>query len=384
MVKETHKKSSKGWWTAFRDRNIAYLSYFARIHPDGLLALEDQQQRLLHSILLFKSADPLHHLYISKKIIDWLANSILSRVAAVKKGMSIMEVMMKSLFAHAAFFGLALFTASSAVAGNEQLPKPFTVTLDANPSETYVSATASMNYAARTLQVSLQPRMPACPEGRACIQAFPPAQTFIFRNVRTSFDDCGVAQATAVSGKTLVTLTNRSTSICESNPEVVAELTIKSNKSVGSRPSWAVHSFASARDLTASLSTVSSQQFSSGTVTFNRVRGDVELTLYPFPPECPEGMMCIQKMPDPVVLSMTDAQTEINECGIVSTVAVIDNRPSDGSLQKVIVHDNRNNRCPTFLPLATLDVIYETSAFSRIDQDLVILSTDIFSSAEIN
>ncbi len=279
---------------------------------------------------------------------------------------------MKSLVLRALVFGLGFFLELSTLAAHAPIPEPFTVTFDAYRSASYASATARLDYGRRTLQLVLQPRMPSCPEDRTCIQALPPPQTLFFRNVRINFDACGVIQARALSEKMVVTLIDRSRSPCESHAELVAELSVKRRWSTGSESSSTMDSFALARDLTAKLSGLSSQLFQSGTVVFNRLRGDVELTLVPYPPST-----------DLRVLSMTNAQTETDSCGVVSTFAVIDSRSTDGKLQKVTIHDNRNNQCPTYLPLATLDVIYETSAYSGVDHDLVILSSDLLSSAEI-
>lgn len=286
---------------------------------------------------------------------------------------------MKSLISHLALWGLSFAMEFSAVARPATIPEPFTMTLDAWRSTAYDSATAHVDYGRRTLQLVLQPRMPACPEGRVCIQAFPPAQTVLFRNVKISSDDCGVIEARALTEKTQLTFINRSQSTCEENPEVVAELVLKSRWSEAKRDTFAL-----ARDLTAKLSHVASQQFESGTVTFNRVRGEVELTLLPFPADCTADRTCGEELPDPVVISLTNAHTEINSCGIVSTKALLENRSMDGSLQQVTIHDNRYNKCPTYLPLATLDVIYETLRYSRADQELIILGSDMFSAAEID
>ncbi len=291
--------------------------------------------------------------------------------------------MMKSLVSRALLFGLGLFLELSTVAAPATVLEPFTATFEAYRSASYASATARMDYAGRTLRLVLQPRMPSCPAGRVCIQAFPPPQTLFFKNVRINLDACGVVQTRALSEKTVVTLIDRSHSTCESNAEFIAELSVKSRWSAGGETGATMDSFAVARDLRAKLSGVASQLFESGTVIFNCLRGEVKLTLVPYPFGCTKGRTCPQPPPDPVVLSMTNAQTAMDACGVISTVAFIDNRQSDGQVQKVTIHDNRQNICPTYLPLATLDVIYETSEYSDKDQDLVILSSDLFSSAEI-
>ncbi len=61
------------------------------------------------------------------------------------------------------------------------------------------------------------------------------------------------------------------------------------------------------------------------------------------------------------------AQTVIDECGIIQTVASVDKRPVDGKLTEVTIKNNRNSTCPTFAPLSALEVIVKQTWWNRFE-----------------
>ena len=257
---------------------------------------------------------------------------------------------------HASVLGFSLVASTLASA------KTFAGTLNALDSEKYENATASVNYKSRTLTLSLQPRMPVCPEGRLCIQAFPPAITLTFKGAKSFVDSCGVittqvhTQRAPIDGsKTEIVLVNNSENTCESTPEVFASLALKN------RQGAPVDSFVSARDLSAELNGASVGQYLDGRLVLNRGTGDVNLSLQPVMPVCPEGMACAQVMPLPVDLFFSKAVSTTNECGVVQTQTGLAWNESKGRFFTVLINDNRKNSCPTFAPLAPLDIVVRSS-----------------------
>jgi hypothetical protein len=261
---------------------------------------------------------------------------------------------MKS-FVHA-FLGFSLLASTLASA------KTFTGVLNALDSAQYEHATATVNYKSKTLTLSLQPRMPVCPEGRMCIQAFPPAITLTFKGVKSFADSCGViitqvrtAKAPIDGSKTEVVLVNNSGNTCESNPELIASLALKNREGVP------VDSFVSARDLSAELQGASVGQYLDGRLILNRGTGDVNLSLQPVMPVCPEGMACAQVMPLPVELFFSKAVTATNDCGVVQTQTGLFWSESEGRFFTVLINDNRKNTCQTLVALAPLDIVVRSS-----------------------
>ncbi|HET9239100.1 MAG TPA: hypothetical protein VFO10_17710 [Oligoflexus sp.] len=263
---------------------------------------------------------------------------------------------------HASVLGFSLIASTLASA------KTFSGVLNALDSTKYENATATVNYKAKTLTLSLQPRMPVCPEGRMCIQAFPPAITLIFKGAKSFKDSCGViitqvrtAKAPIDGSKTEITLVNNSENSCESSPELIASLALKN------REGAPVDSFVSARELSAELKGAAVGQYLDGRLVLNRGTGDVNVSLQPLMPVCPEGMVCAQVMPLPVELFFTKAVTTTNDCGVVQTQTGLVWNENEARFFTVLINDNRKNTCPTLVALAPLDIVVrssETAEFS--------------------
>jgi hypothetical protein len=296
-----------------------------------------------------------------------------------------MEETMNFSLANLSILTFSLLTASLASATT------YSVALNASESKSYVSASATVDYQSRTLEVSLQPRMPECPEGRMCIQAFPPAITTIYKKVKITQNKCGVIITRAaldkrpVDGlKTEVVLVNNSQNTCDKNPEVTASLTVKTSwyNRLQGREEKDVDAFVAANDLTANLEAVSSSRYISGNLVFNRGTGEVNLTLQPVMPPCAEGFMCPQVMPELVSFFFTNATSVTTDCGVVQTTTPVVSGSEEGEYMMVLINDNRKNRCPTFAPLAPLDIVVRSSkdpAFS--DENAV--SADLLDAEEV-
>ncbi|RZA16682.1 MAG: hypothetical protein EOP10_24145 [Proteobacteria bacterium] len=114
-------------------------------------------------------------------------------------------------------------------------------------------------------------------------------------------------------------------------------------------------------DLTAKVS----PNYTGASLHVDGRTGVLDLTLQPKMPECAEGMMCAQVMPEAVSYTLENATTETDSCGIIRTRALVDNRPSDGIYLSVIVNNNRANTCPSFVAMAAMDVIVEKKYYDR-------------------
>lgn len=89
----------------------------------------------------------------------------------------------------------------------------------------------------------------------------------------------------------------------------------------------------------------------------------IELML---PWRCPPNALCAMVMP------MRGFQVEnfvesVDACGSIVYEATKDDRPVDGSYEKITVIDNRSNYCPTFRMLEPTRVEYEVKYFDRIN-----------------
>lgn len=292
---------------------------------------------------------------------------------------------MKSFFARTTLFGLSFFAASMATARPFQSRDIINVEFSAKVSKNYLSASAKLNYGKHTLDLSLQPRMPACQEGFMCAQVMPEPVEYSFENVKSTVDRCGVITTTAlvdqipVDGVRMeVALRDNSRSTCGGQKLNAAVMNVKQKWYNRLQGKWmASHDRFTAESvdavmpflgvIRAELESVSSERYLGGNLYFDGRKGLVDLTLQPVMPVCPEGMACAQVMPEPISYQLENAQTETDSCGIIRTVAFLDERPVDGIFMKVSFNNNRNNTCPTFAPLAALDVIVEQAYFSRLE-----------------
>jgi hypothetical protein len=278
--------------------------------------------------------------------------------------------MMNSCFARTTLLGLSLI-ASMASAKPFQSLDTIQAEFTAKNSSRYLSATAKLNYANDTLNLALAP---ACPKDEECEAA--EVIEYTFESVNSTVNSCGVVTSVAlidqipVDGiRTEVTLIDNSQYRCRGR-KPAAVMSVKQKWYNRLQGRWLQISDSFKADtvetvvafqgvISADLNSVTSQAFIGGHVFLDGRNNFVELTLTPVMPECPKDMMCIQKMPEPKTYTFENAKTEINDCGIISTVASFNDRPLGGISMKVTITNNSNNTCPTFAPLNTLDVIVE-------------------------
>jgi len=273
---------------------------------------------------------------------------------------------MKFSFSRAALIGFSMLTASMASA------RTFSADFVAVDSENFVSAAAKVDYRTRTLVLSLQPKMPECQEGYFCIQAFPAAQTYTFQKVMSKSDRCGFVITTALNDqlpvdgvRTEVTLVDKTNSRCKKPfADTTATLSVKTafyNRLEGRRVET-LDSFAADNTpylIDVELSDLSSERYQSGFVRYDSRTRTIEL-----------GLNSVEAGEDEAayVQKLAQAKSKVDTCGIIRTIASVDNRPADGALRIVTINDNRKNTCPTFAPLADFDVIVQESYYSRLDQ----------------
>ncbi len=119
--------------------------------------------------------------------------------------------------------------------------------------------------------------------------------------------------------------------------------------------------------LQSELESQGSQRYLGASLSLDGRKGLVEISLQPIMPRCPEGRACAQVMPMPVSYVVEEAQSKIDSCHIIRTVASFDQRPVDGIFLKVTILNNTNNTCPTFAPLPALEMIVETAYVSRLE-----------------
>lgn len=79
---------------------------------------------------------------------------------------------------------------------------------------------------------------------------------------------------------------------------------------------------------------------------------------------CPAGEMCIMSVPLPVHIRLPIVQREFTSCGD-RYVALVDQRPMDGSLQKLEVIDYSRATCKRVIP-ALVEARYTVAFFDRV------------------
>ncbi len=287
---------------------------------------------------------------------------------------------MNSFFARTTLLGLSLIAATASA-------KPFTGTdaiqgdFVARSSARYANAQVTLDHGKDKLALTLQP---LCPKGEIC-ESEPEAAEYVFESVNSTVNRCGVVTSVAlidqtpVDGiRTEVTLTDNSKSTCgASKPAAVMNVKQKWYNRLAGR--WVqINDRFIAKTLThavpyegvidAQLKSITTAAFKDGRAFLDGRKSYVELTLNPV---CREGSTCETENLEPETFVFENAQTEINDCGIIQTVAVVDNRPVDGIYMKVQINNNGNNTCPTFAPLAALDVIVEKAYYSRFEAEYV-------------
>ncbi len=116
----------------------------------------------------------------------------------------------------------------------------------------------------------------------------------------------------------------------------------------------------------AELTSKTSKAYTGGSLSVDGRTGVVSLTLQPVMPACGEGMVCAQRMPEPIEYTLENAKTEEDHCGIIRTKASFDQRPVDGIFLQVTINNNGNNTCPTLVALPALDLIVEQKYYDRL------------------
>ncbi|MFY7927908.1 MAG: hypothetical protein ACOVS5_03475 [Oligoflexus sp.] len=291
-------------------------------------------------------------------------------------------------FTRPILLGLCLIISASASARSYRYKQALSAELDATSSERYTSASVAINNRKNQLTVSLQPLMPPCAEGMMCIQVMPEPIVYTLDKARTTVDPCGVIRTQAsfdqrpVDGVFFKVIVNDNrfnrcpTFIALPNLELIIEEKFFSRleeREVSQRDVFETDTIQMGKVqkpgfegvIRAELNAESSNSYSSASLYLDGRKGVVELSLQPVMPHCPEGLMCAQRMPEPISYSLDHAQTEIDECDIIRTTARIDQRSVDGVFLQVVISNNRNNRCPTFAPLPALSVVVEQSFFNR-------------------
>lgn len=106
-----------------------------------------------------------------------------------------------------------------------------------------------------------------------------------------------------------------------------------------------------------------------GKVEVRQIRKEINLALQ-YAPECPVGMMCPAVLVDHnITLPIISEYT--GDCGSTVYVAQKDDRPVDGILEKIIVTDYTNNKCPHFIALPETGITYESAFYDRINGAMV-------------
>lgn len=108
----------------------------------------------------------------------------------------------------------------------------------------------------------------------------------------------------------------------------------------------------------------------SGSMTLDLASKKVRMEVQEAMPPCPEGMMCIQVMPEPVVVELPIVSAEKNSCGILNVVASVDMRPADGLLQEIRIEDVSDLTCPTLVAMFS-NATYTTSFYARMTGQVV-------------
>ncbi len=104
----------------------------------------------------------------------------------------------------------------------------------------------------------------------------------------------------------------------------------------------------------------------SGEIQADYGQKTVKMTLHPAMTACPQGMLCAQVMPSPVVVELPIVSIKVDTCGILEVTALKDRRPLDGSLQQIKFYDATNVKCMFFVAYVQ-KATYETRFYSHVD-----------------
>lgn len=101
------------------------------------------------------------------------------------------------------------------------------------------------------------------------------------------------------------------------------------------------------------------EHVNGGTVILNHEGREVTLTLTrKF--HCPEGQICTQVMPKPVVIRLPIKHQFENSCGAYVYIAEYDARARGGELQTLSLVDHRNDQCRYLIAVPITEVNYHT------------------------
>src|SRR5689334_2939539 len=64
--------------------------------------------------------------------------------------------------------------------------------LEAKHSDIYSGGTLQLDGRVGLIELSLQPKMPACAEGMMCAQVMPVAEDYVLEGAKTEIDHCGI------------------------------------------------------------------------------------------------------------------------------------------------------------------------------------------------
>lgn len=103
-----------------------------------------------------------------------------------------------------------------------------------------------------------------------------------------------------------------------------------------------------------------------------------EVVLHLYQNLCPPSDRACPEIVQPreeIRLPLTEVST--NECGVRIFKAERDSRPADGELQTLIVEDNSNNSCPTYVALPPTGIVYTTEIHGR-GRPFILTTTSTF------
>lgn len=289
------------------------------------------------------------------------------------------------------------FSASSSIEYNTVLDAK----LSPSHTESFTEGQLHLDGVQGLIKLVLQPVMPKCAEGMACIQMIPSTQEIEVEGAVATVDHCGIVTIAATRDDRAfdgplvsIKVRDNSKNTC---PTLVALKTIEVQyvnsyyNRFESQFITETHRFDS-DDVTvveasgeeeveavtpgpieyqavirAQFESENSARYDSGSLFMDGRKGLLEITLQPKMTPCAEGRMCAAVMPSPFTVSLEGATSTVDHCGIVTTSVMKDQRPVDGAMTKITVRHNQNNTCPTFRALKAVEVVYERAYYNRIE-----------------
>lgn len=251
----------------------------------------------------------------------------------------------------------------------------------------FTQAALDFSYGDKSLQLTLQPEMPKCPVGFACIQVMPAPISYTLPVLSTGLKACGYRETVAELDRSPVdgpkqTLVIRDYFASQCGQDKQNLVTLQWTESLQSRgmpkPKRSEARFIHQPRLSIDslrLIPVSQENYSSAELSFQGKKGLVSLTVQascqPDQKDCVEAPYTIEGLPR--------AKVRRDLCGIIRITTSEDQTPVDGFETRIEITDNRENQCPTFAPLSSFEVSLFQRYYSRFEQKEVIL-TDLFKS----